>query len=91
MANCNIPFDDKCMLFDALNSEKFLASIYSSDVLEAATPEVRRCFCGMLTDEHTLQQDVFETLSSRGYYPVEKAKEDKIMETKQKYGQCVTA
>ena len=91
MTSCEIKFDDKCMLFDALNSEKFMASIYNNDILEAATPEVRRCLCGLLTDEHELQQSVFEELSNRGYYPVETAKQDKIMETKQKYGQCVTA
>ncbi len=89
MADCKIPFDDKCMLFDALNSEKFLAGVYAADVLEAATPEVRACLCGMLSDEHRIQQDIFTTLSDKGYYPVEKAPEDKLMQAKQKYGQCM--
>lgn len=89
MANCN-QFDEKTMLFDALNSEKFLSSIYNCDILESATPEVKRCFCGILTDEHNLQHDIFNELSTRGYYPVEKAKEEKINEVKQTYGQCVT-
>ena len=91
MANCNIQFDEKLMLDDSLNSQKFIASAYNCDVMEAATPELRRCFAGILEDEHRIQQELFEEMSSRGYYPVEKAKEEKINETKQKYGQCVTA
>ena len=91
MASCNIQFDEKVMLFDALNSEKFLSSMYNCDVLEAATPEVKRCFCGILSDVHDLQHDLFNELNTRGYYPVEKAKEEKINETKQTYAQCVMA
>lgn len=91
MANCNVNFDDKQMLGDALNSQKFVAGQYNCDLLECATPELKRCLWGILEDEHSIQEEIFTEMSNRGYYPVEKAKEEKINETKQKYGQCVTA
>lgn len=90
MANCNIKFDEKQMLGDALNSQKFVSSAYNADILECATPQLKKCFCGILEDEHSIQQEIFDEMSTRGYYPVEKAKEEKIHETKQQYGQCVT-
>ena len=91
MTNGNIKFDEKQMLGDALNSQKFVAGEYNCDILESATPELKRCFCGILEDERSIQQEIFDEMSNRGYYPVEKAKEEKINQTKQKYGQCVTA
>lgn len=91
MANCNVSFDEKQMLGDALNSQKFVTALYNSDVLESATPELRRCLWGILEDEHSIQEEIFTQMSSRGYYAVEQAKEEKINEAKQKYGQCVTA
>lgn len=90
MEHCNITFDEKLMLNDALNSEKFIAAMYNADTMECATPQVKNCFCGILEDEHRMQQQIFDEMNSRGYYPVEKAKEEKINETKQKYGTCVT-
>ena len=91
MASCNIAFDQKQMLTDLLSSEKFLAGIYNSDVLESATPHMRSCFCGILSDEHKLGQELFEEMSNRGYYPVETAKEEKLHEAKQQYAQCAMA
>ena len=91
MASCNLNFDDKQMLSDALNAQKFIASQYNCDLLECATPELKRCFLSILEDEHAIQEEIFTEMSSRGLYPVEKAKEEKIHETRQKYGACVTA
>ena len=90
MASCNLNFDDKQMLGDALNAQKFIASQYNCDLLECATPELKRCFWSILEDEHAIQEEIFTEMSNRGLYPVEKAKEEKIHETKQKYGACVT-
>ena len=91
MDNCNLKFDEKHMLNDALNSQKFIASVYNADTMECATPQVKSCLSGILEDEKRMQQEIFDEMSSRGYYPVETAKEEKINETKQKYGACVTA
>ena len=86
--NCSM--DDKIRLFDLLSAEKYMASVYNADLMECATPEVANCFCNILEDEHRMQKQIFEELSSRGLYPTEKAPENKIQETKTKYAPKVT-
>ncbi len=88
--NTNCTMDEKIRLFDLLSSEKFLAGVYNSDLLESATPEVSSCLMNLLEDEHRIQREIFEELSARGLYPTEKAPEDKINQTKMKYSQKVT-
>ena len=90
MATCNLKFEEKQMLGDALNSQKFIAGVYNNDVMECATPAVRNCICGILEDERRMQEEIFEEMNRRGFYPTEKAEEKKIAETKQTYGACVT-
>ncbi len=82
---------EKEQMTDLLCSEKHLATTYLAMLLESATPEVVQLLTGILSDTQQMQHSLFEEMNSRGYYPVEKAKEEKIVETKQKYGQCVTA
>ena len=86
----NTKLDEKTMLNDALNSEKFIAGIYNANAMECATPSLKSCFCGILEDEQQMQQEIFNEMNSRGLYPVETAKEEKILQTKQTYGQSAT-
>jgi len=88
--NTNCTMDEKIRLFDLLSAEKFLAGVYNSDLLESATPEVSSCFMNLLEDEHRVQKEIFEELSSRGLYPTEKAPDDKLNQTKMKYAQKVS-
>ncbi len=88
--NTNCSMDEKIRLFDLLSSEKFMAGVYNSDLLESATPEVTSCLKNILEDEHRIQKEIFEELSSRGLYPTEKAPEDKINQIKLQYSQKVT-
>ena len=83
-------FCDKEQITDLLGSEKFLASNYNTFLLECATPEVSRCLSELLADTHSMQQKIFTEMSSRGWYPTPKAKEDKIATTKQQFSSNVT-
>ena len=85
---CNM--DEKIRLFDLLSSEKFMSNVYNSNLLESATPEVSSCLWNILEDEHRIQKQIFEELSSRGLYPTEKAPEDKLNQTKTKFAPKVT-
>ena len=88
--NVNPTFGDQQKLTDLLNSQKFMTGVYNSDLLESATPEVKRLFFGILEDEHRIQQEIFTEMNSRGYYQVEAAEEQKLQKTKQQYAQSVT-
>ena len=83
-------FNDKEQMTDLLQSEKYLAGSYNSYLLESATPEMTRCLSGLLNDTHSMQQQLFGDMNSRGWYPVTKAEEQKVTAAKQKFGTMVT-
>ena len=87
MALTSIPhsFDDQEVLTDALASEKFATDGYNNFSNECATPEVRQKFLALLSEEHQIQNDIFQEMSKRGWYPTPAAEQQKIDEAKQKY------
>ena len=84
----NTTLSDKEYMADLLLTEKHLASEYSTFLSEAATPEVVQTLSSLLSDTHTAAHALFEQMNTRGWYPVTKAEEQKISETKQKF--CCT-
>ena len=83
-------FDDKQQMTDLLSSEKFLTGTYNAFYCEAATGNVQSCLLSLLNDEHRMQNELFQEMSTRGWYPTEKAEEQKISAAKQKFGKTVT-
>ncbi len=81
---------DKEILTDLLSHQKFIAGAYNTDLLESATPEVKRCFLGLLEDEHRIAESVFRAMNDRGLYPLEQAEEQKLSQTKMKFAQNAT-
>ena len=88
MEQCQFTEQDKAT--DLLQTEKYLAGCYNSYLLEAATPEVKQCLSGLLNDTHSMQQRLFEDMNSRGWYPVTKAEDQKVMSAKQKFSAKVS-
>lgn len=87
----NTQFCTKTATNDFLMSEKHLAGMYNTFLLECATPEMIRCLDALLGDTHNIQQHIFEEMNSRGWYPVTKAQENKIQQTKSKFAAKVNA
>ena len=83
-------FCDKDKITDLLSAEKFLAGNYNTFLLESATPEVKRCLFELLGDTHSMQQQIFAEMQSRGWYPTPKAEEQKLMQAKQKFSAQVS-
>ncbi len=81
---------EKTVLTDLLSHQKFITGVYNSDLLESATPEVKKCFLGLLEDEHRIQEDVFRAMYDRNMYPLEQAEEKKLTEAKMKFSQNAT-
>ena len=86
-ANCK--FGEKEQATDLLSGEKYLASLYHTSLLEAATPEVRQCLNGLLQDADNGAQQLVEEMNSRGWYPVTPAPEMKLESEKQKFADRV--
>lgn len=86
--NCmqnNCTFGDKEMMHDCLDTEKFLIGMYQTALTESATPEMIQTLTDLLADALRMQQQLFREMNSRGWYPVTKAEEQKIAQTKQKF------
>ena len=88
MENC--AFNEKEQMTDLLSLEKYRAGNYNSFALEAATPEMVSCLGELLTDTHRMQQQLFAEMNSRGWYPVTKAEDNKVMQAKQKFAVSVS-
>jgi len=82
------PMTDKDKITDSLTSQKTATGAYNMAVNECATPELRNCLQKILAEEHTIGYGLFTEMNSRGWYPVEKADDNKLCTTKTKHQNC---
>ena len=79
------PLCDKEKMIDSLSTHKHVTSGYNTNVIESATPEVRSSLMQILKDEHEICYNLWNEMNSRGWYPVEKADDNKLSTTKTKH------
>ena len=79
-------FSDKDRLQDGLASQKFITEIYNTFTNECVTPEVRGAFMSILKEEHEMQNEIFTEMQKRGWYQVQPAEQQKIQQTRTKFG-----
>ena len=78
-------FDDKAIMTDLLTTEKHLTSAYNTFLCESETTEVINCLSGLLNDEHTIKNELFQEMSAKGWYKTEKAEDTKLNAAKQQF------
>ena len=78
-------FSDKDRLTDALNAQKYAAGHYNEFACESATPDVRACVMNILCEEHPIQEELFDEMNSRGWYPTEAADDNKLQTAKDQF------
>ncbi len=83
----NSTFGDREMATDLLHSQKAITGDYNNYANECAGNEVKNLFMSILNEEHTIQHDVFSSISKRGWYSVESAPQDKVNQIKQQFSQ----
>ena len=81
----NSGFDDKMMMSDLLNAEKQMTAVYNTFICESETTEVMNCLSGILNDEHSIKNEIFQEMSSKGWYKTQKAEESKLNQAKQQF------
>ena len=84
---CTPTMDDQAILNDALASQKQISSSYNTFAGECVNPQLRSTFLNLLDEEHRIQADLFGDMTARGWYQVEPAEQQKIMQTRQKLSQ----
>ncbi len=78
-------FTDKEVLGDALTVQKTTTNNFNTYSNECVHNNVRETMLNILSEEHEIQNDVFNMMHERGYYPTPSADTKKIEETKTKY------
>ena len=82
-------YTDKEILGDALTTEKTSTCNYNTYSNECVHDEVRDVMLKILAQEHEIQNNVFNMMHEKGYYPTPGADEKKLQETKNKFAQSV--
>lgn len=82
-------YTDKEVLADALTAEKTATNLYNTFANECVHDSVRDVILQCLEQEHCIQEEVFDMMHQRGYYPTPDAQADKVQNAKQKFSQCV--
>ncbi len=78
---------EKEILQDGLISQKHISESYNTFAGECVNEQLRSTFLNILDDEHRIQADMFCTLQSNGWYQVEPAEQQKIVQARQKFSQ----
>lgn len=82
-------YTDKEILGDALAAQKSATGQFNMSANECVHEDVRKTMLHILSQEHDIQQDVFKMMHSQGYYPTPAADDQKLLQVKQQYSQCV--
>jgi spore coat protein CotF len=85
-----VPFNEEQRLTDLLSGQKFLTGAYNSYYCESATGAVKNCLSSILQDEHRIQEEIFNEMNTRGWYPLEMAEETKLNSVRQKFSSAAT-
>ena len=82
-------YSEKEVLADAQNAKKTATTLYNTFSNECVHDNVRNAIMDCLEKEHKIQNEVFEMMHQRGYYPTPSAETQKVDEAKQKFAQCM--
>ena len=89
-APAKVKFDDRAQLADLLSSQKYITSSYNVYLNECETTAVKNCFANILNDEHTIQNEIFCDMKTRGWYEPPMAEDAKVKKATEKFGKDVS-
>lgn len=77
--------DDRNLMQDILLLEKCACDLYMHGTIEAATKNVNQTFKTALNDSLTMQDDIYQKMSQKGWYTNDQAEQSKVSTLKQKF------
>ena len=80
-------FTDKEILSDGLSAQKATSGMFNMASNECVHDDVRKTMLKILEQEHSIQNEVFQMMHTRGYYETPAAEDKKVQEAKQKFAQ----
>lgn len=77
--------DDKNLMENILLLEKGVCDLYMHGTIESSTANVHQTFCTALNDSLCMQDDIYDKMAAKGWYPTEQAEQNKVNAVKQKF------
>lgn len=78
--------NDKNLMEDILLLEKGVCDLYMHGTIESSTDNVHNAFSAALNNALCMQDDIYDKMTAKGWYPVEAADQNKVASVKQKFG-----
>ncbi len=73
---------DKDMMHDLLNSEKYIISGYSTGMTETSCENLKKTLMENYQKVQTLQYNLFNTMNQKGWYPTKDADSKEVQQVK---------
>ena len=77
--------NDKNLMENILLLEKGVCDLYMHGTIESSTDNVHNAFNSALNNALCMQDDIYDKMAAKGWYPVEQVEQNKINGVKQKF------
>ena len=77
--------NDKNLMEDILLLEKGVCDMFLHGTIESPTANVHQTFSDALNDALCMQDQVYDKMAEKGWYPTEQAEQNKVDSVKQKF------
>lgn len=76
---------DKEIMDNILSTTKGACDLMMHGAIESGTPSVHRTFSQSFNDTLCMQNEIYNKMTEKGWYPTEQAEEQKVQTVKQKF------
>ncbi len=83
--------NDKSLMEDMLLLEKGMCDLLMHGTIESSTQNVHQAFSTALDSALCMQDDIYNKMSSKGWYSAEKAQQNKIDSVRQRFSAGCTS
>ena len=77
--------NDQTIMETLLHTTKGVCDLYMHGAIESSTPNVHQTFSSALDDSLCMQDQVYQTMSAKGWYTTQPAQQQQVDAVKQKF------
>lgn len=77
--------DDKNLMENILLLEKGVCDLYMHGTIESSTDNVHQAFNAALNNALCMQDEIYDKMAAKGWYPVQQVEQNKINTVRQKF------
>lgn len=77
--------DDRNLMENLILLEKGVCDLFMHGTIESSTANVHQAFSTALNDALCMQDNIYDKMSEKGWYPTEQADQNKVTSLRQKF------